>query len=102
MKKNTEPKPQQFNYLGKKFTPLFARKEDDFIKISGKLWGSSNKDAPCMYKLFELNQYYKHEDFYKAAANAGCGGIDVFEMDGEKVIPCHIMRYYGKPSWYSK
>lgn len=89
--------PEPFEYLGKTFIPIDTGKHD-WKKLSNKIWGGGDYLKP----LDAINKNgYTHSDFYKVAKEHGCGKIDVFEMDGEKVIPCNALMYYGEPTWYA-
>ncbi len=91
--------PKSFTYLGRVFKPIQIDEKYNWNKLASKLWGGDEtlKHLDCINE-----NGYKHEDFYKEAKKNGCGKIDVFEMGGEKVIPCNRLMYYGEPTWYSK
>lgn len=80
-----------FEYLGKIFTPILRiTGRNNWQRKAAKVWGEK----------LEIDGY-KHEDFYKVAKKAGCGKFDVFLLDGEQVIPCNELRYYGEPTWFA-
>lgn len=92
----TEPKP--FEYLGKTFKPILTGERYNQKKLWAKIWGGRDTLKP----LDCINQNgYDHKEFYKVAKQYGCAKVDVFEMDGEKVIPCNQLMYYGEPTWYA-
>lgn len=95
--KKNKKVPEPFEYLGKVFKPLETLKGKWSDKVM-KLWGNeeSSKQLDCINK-----NGYNHSEFYKLARKSGCGNIDVFELDGEKVIPCNALMYYGEPTWYA-
>lgn len=98
MKTATAQQPQPFEYLGKLFTPVETLR-GNFVEKSKHIWGNHETLA----KLDSVNKNgYSHSDFYKVARKAGAGRIDTFLLNGEKVIPCNKLMYYGQPTWYAE
>lgn len=81
----------EFNYLRRKFKPVGTLpKDSDFHATTRK----------C--KRIGIHNYeggkYSHTDFYNAARRAGCGEIDVFQMNGSTIVlPCEneLFEYTG-------
>lgn len=99
MKKELK-KEKSFSYLGRTFTPVIVNNgRYDWNKLAKKVWGNDDNLKP----LEKINCEFNYSEFYLQATKNGCGKIDVFILDdGEKVIPCHILKYYGEPTWYAK
>lgn len=97
---NNNKKEKSFEYLGKIFEPVITEKKYTWEEKVYSLWGGSTKESKDLHRLKDINADFNHTEFYKIAKINGCGKIDVFILDGEKVIPSNILRYFGEPLWH--